>query len=72
MTPAGSAAPFKLLALDAQKPNEVTLRPGANCAAQDAGVTVTAVPDRTKLPFQDWVTVTEVGKLNLKVQPLIS
>ncbi len=52
MTPAGSAAPFRLLALDAQKPNEVTLRPGANCAAQGAGVTVTAVPDRTKLPSQ--------------------
>ncbi len=61
-----------LLAVVTQKPNEVTVWPGASCAAQAAGFTVTAVPDRVSVPLQDCEITAEVGKLKRNAQPLMA
>lgn len=47
------------------------LVPGAMDALYEALVMVTELPDWVYAPFQSWVTVCPLGKLNCKLQPLM-
>lgn len=54
----------------AQKPQLVTLCPGAIVEAHDGGVTVTVSPLRVIVPLQLWLITVEAGNVNRSVQPL--